>query len=212
MMRQRLNVLNVANTSVRYRPHETVFAQGDRCATVMYIQAGRVKLSVTSPGGRNAVVAILRAGAFFGEGALAGQQRRRATAETMTACTIATVKTAEMRRRLHDETVLADWFRSHLLARNIRIEADLLGELFNRAETRLARILLLLANFDAHHLTRSALPVISRDLLAEVVGTTRWKIDQLMNSFRKRGFLEHHRERDGGLQVHRSMLSIVLQE
>lgn len=210
--RQRLDLLHVANTRVRYRPHETVFAQGDRCAGVMYIQKGRVKLSVTSRGGREAVVAILPAGAFFGEGALAGQQRRRATAETMTASTIAMVKTAEMRRRLHDETALADWFRSHLLARNIRIEADLLGELFNRTERRLARILLLLANFDEHHLTRSALPIISRNLLAELVGTTRWKIDRLMNTFRKRGFLERHSERDGGLHVHRSMLTVVLQE
>lgn len=212
MARQRLDVLNVVNTSVRYRPRETVFAQGDQCAAVMYIQKGRVKLSVTSQGGREAMVAILHAGAFFGEGALAGQQRRRATAETMTASTIAVVKTAEMRRRLHDEPALADWFRSHLLARNIRIEADLLGELFNRCERRLARVLLLLANFDEHHLTRSALPVISRNLLAEVVGTTRWKIDYLMNDFRKRGFLERHSARDGGLQVHRSMLTVVLQE
>jgi len=210
--RQRLDLLHVANTRVRYRPHETVFAQGDRCGAVMYIQKGRVKLSVTSQGGREAVVAILQAGAFFGEGALAGQQRRRATAETMTASTIAMVKTAEMRRRLHDEAALADWFRSHLLARHIRIEADLLGELFNRSERRLARVLLLLANFDEHHLTRSALPVISRNLLAELVGTTRWKIDHLMNTFRKRGFLERHRERDGGLHVHRSMLTVVLQE
>jgi CRP/FNR family cyclic AMP-dependent transcriptional regulator len=212
MTRQRLDVLNVTNTSVRYRPHETVFAQGDRCAAVMYIQKGRVKLSVTSHGGREAVVAILHAGAFFGEGVLAGQQRRRSTAETMTAATITVVKTAEMRRRLHDEAALAAWFRSHLLARNIRIEADLVGELVNRCETRLARILLLLANFDEHQLTRSALPLISRNLLAELVGTTRWKIDQLMNDFRKRGFLERHRECDGGLQVHRSMLTVVLQE
>src|SRR5687768_953398 len=130
MTRQRLDVLNVTNTSVRYRPHETVFAQGDRCAAVMYIQKGRVKLSVTSHGGREAVVAILHAGAFFGEGVLAGQQRRRSTAETMTAATITVVKTAEMRRRLHDETVLADWFRSHLLARSVQIEADLLREHF----------------------------------------------------------------------------------
>jgi len=212
MARQRLDLLHVANTCVRYRPHETVFAQGDRCAAVMYIQAGRVKLTVTSRGGREAVVAILNAGAFFGEGALAGQQRRRATAETMTASTIAMVKTAEMRRRLHDQTALAESFRAHLLTRNIRIEADLLGELFNRAERRLARVLLLLANFDEHQLTRSELPIISRNLLAEVVGTTRWKIDHLMNDFRKRGFLERHSERDGGLQVHRSMLTVVLQE
>jgi len=212
MSARQLDTLNVANTRVRYRPDETVFAQGDRCAAVMYIQAGRVKLTVTSQGGREAVVAILKAGAFFGEGALAGQQRRRSTARAMTATTIAIVKTAEMRRRLRDETVLADWFRSHLLARNVRIEADLLREHFNRLERRLARLLLLLANFDEHHRTRSALPLISRNLLAELIGTTRWKIDHLMNTFRKRGFLERHRERDGGMQVHRSMLSIVLQE
>ena len=210
--RQPLDLLNVANTRVRYRPHETVFAQGDRCAAVMYIQAGRVKLTVTSQGGREAIVAILKAGAFFGEGALAGQRRRRSTARTMTAATIAIVKTAEMRRRLQDETVLADWFRSHLLARSVQIEADLLRELFNRSERRLARLLLLLANFDEHHRTRSALPLISRNLLADLIGTTRSKIDHLMNTFRKRGFLERHRERDGGMQVHRSMLSIVLQE
>lgn len=212
MGRPRLDLLHVANTRVRYQPHETVFAQGDRCAAVMYIQAGRVKLTVTSRGKRDAVVAILHAGEFFGEGALAGQQRRRSTAETMTATTIAIVKTAEMRRRLHRETVFADWFRSHLLARNTKIEADLLEQLFNRSERRLARVLLLLANFDEHHLTRAALPMISRDLLAELVGTTRWKIDHLMNSFRKRGFLERHRQCDGGLQVHRSMLTVVLQE
>jgi CRP-like cAMP-binding protein len=212
MARQRLDILNVANTCIRYQPHETVFAQGDRCAAVMYIQAGRVKLTVTSQGGREAVVAILDAGAFFGEGALAGQQRRRATAKTMTATTIAIVKTAEMRRRLHDEAVLADWFRSHLLARNIRIEAGLLREHFNRSDRRLARLLLLLANFDEHHRTSSALPLISRNLLAELVGASRWKIDCLMNDFRKRGFLVRHRERDGGLQVHRSMLTVVLQD
>ena len=211
-MMTQLDVLNVAHTTVRYDSHEAVFTQGDRCAAVMYIQKGRVKLTVTSQGGREAVVAILHAGAFFGEGALAGQQRRRTTAETMTASTIAIVKTSEMRRCLHEETALADWFRSHLLGRNIRIEADLVDQLFNRCEKRLARVLLLLTNFDEHYLTRSALPLISRNLLADLVGTRRWKIDHLMNDFRKRGFLERHSERDGGLQVHRSMLSVVLQE
>jgi CRP/FNR family transcriptional regulator, cyclic AMP receptor protein len=206
------DLLNVANRCVRYRPHETVFAQGDRCAAVMYLQSGRVKLSVTSRSGRQAVMGVLHAGAFFGEGALAGQQRRRSTAETLTVSTIATVKTAEMRRRLHDEAFLADCFRSHLLARNIRIEADLLGEIFDRSEKRLARILLLLAHFDERPATRSTLPLISRNLLADLVGTTRWKIDQLMNTFRKRGFLERHSERNGGMQVHHSMLSVVLQE
>jgi len=209
---RQLDVLHVANTSVRYRPFETVFAQGDRCAAVMYIQKGRVKLTVTSPSGREAVVAILHAGAFFGEGALAGQRRRRSTAETMTASTISTVETAEMQRGLHEDRALADSFRSHVLARSIRIEADLIGQLFNRCEKRLARVLLLLTNFDEHQLPRAALPIISRNLLAETIGTTRSKVDLLMNRFRKLGFLERNLERDGGVQVHRSLLSVVLQE
>lgn len=203
---------HVASTSIRYRPSQTVFAQGDRCASVMYIRKGRVSLTVTSPDGREAVVSKLGAGDFFGEGVLAGQRFRRATATTMTASTIAVVKTSEMRRGLHEEAPLSDWFRAHMLARNTRIEQDLLGQLFNRCEKRLARMLLLLANFDEHHLVRSALPSISRDLLAELTGTTRSKVDTLMNTFRKRGFLERHSERNGGVQVHRSMLSVVLQD
>jgi CRP/FNR family cyclic AMP-dependent transcriptional regulator len=209
---RRLDALHVAHTRVRYRPCETVFAQGDRCAALMYIEQGRVKLSVTSRTGRTAAVAILHAGAFFGEGALAGRRRRTCTAETVTASTIAMVKTTEMRRRLHEEVALADWFRSKMLATNIRTEADLIGQLFNRTEKRLARALLLLANFDEHQLPRAALPLISRNLLAEMIGAPRWKVDLLMNNFRKRGFLERHGERDGGMQVHRSMLSVVLQE
>ena len=167
---------------------------------------------MTSRAGREAVVAILHAGAFFGEGALAGRRRRTCTAETVTASTIATVKTSEMRRGLHEEVALSDWFRSQMLATHIRTEADLIGQLFNRSEKRLARVLLLLANFDEHQLPRAALPLISRNLLAELIGTPRWKVDLLMNNFRKLGFLERHSERDGGVQVHRSMLSVVLAE
>ena len=162
--------------------------------------------------GREAVVGILTTGAFFGEGALAGQRRRRATAKTMTGSTIGVVKTGEMRRRLHEEMAFADRFRSHMLARNIRIEADLVDQLFNRSEKRLARALLLLAHFDEHQLPRHGLPTISRNLLAEMIGTTRSKVDVLMNRFRKLGFLERHSERNGGLQVHCSMLSVVLQD
>jgi len=208
----RLDALHVANMRVRFKPFETIFAQGDSCAGVMYIQKGRVKLTATSHHGRDAVVAILTAGAFFGEGALAGQRRRRATAEAMTGSTVSVVKTGEMRRCLHQETAFADWFRSHLLARNIRIEADLVRQVFNRSEKRLARALLLLAHFDEHQSPRHALPTISRDVLAEMVGAPRSRIDALMNKFRKLGFLERHRGRDGGLQVHCSMLSVVLQD
>jgi CRP/FNR family transcriptional regulator, cyclic AMP receptor protein len=209
---RRRNVLQVAHTSVHYGPCETVFAQGDRCAAVMYIRKGRVKLTVTSRAGQQAVVAILRAGSFFGEGVLAGQRRRRCTAETLTASTIATVKTTEMRRGLQQDVALADRFRSQMLARSIRVEAELIGQLFNRCEKRLAQVLLLLANFDEHELPRAALPIISRIVLAETIGSPRWKVDLLMNNFRKLGFLERHSERDGGVQVHRSMLSVVLQE
>lgn len=204
--------LHVASTSVRYKPSETVFAQGDRCAAVMYLHKGRVKLTARSREGRQAVVETLDAGAFFGEGVLAGQRRRRCTAESMTASTVVMVKTSEMRRGLHDEAALAEQFRRHLLGRNIRIEADLVGHIFNRYEKRLARVLLLLANFDEHRRERATLPIISRNLLAEMIGATRWKVDQLMNGFRKQGFLERHRERDGGVQVHRSMLTVVLAE
>lgn len=198
--------------SVRYEPFETIFAQGDRCAAVMYIEKGRVRLSVVSPAGRSAVVATLHAGAFFGEGALAGQRRRTSTAETLTRSTITIVRTGEMRRRLHDQVALSDRFRSHLLARNARIEEDFVGQVFNRCEKRLARALLTLARFDEHQLPRCELPKISRNLLAEMSGTTRSRVDSLMNKFRKLGFLERHSERSGGVQVHRSMMSVVLQD
>jgi CRP-like cAMP-binding protein len=178
----------------------------------MYIRRGRVKLTVTSRAGRDAVIAVLHAGAFFGEGALAGKRRRTCTAEAVTASTIAMVQTSEMRRGLQQDVGLADRFRSQMLARNIRAEADLIGLLFDQCERRLARMLLLLAHFDQHQLPRAALPIISRTLLAEVTGTPRWKVDRLMNEFRKRGFLERHSERAGGVHVHRSMLNVVLQE
>lgn len=205
----RLDGLHVANTVVRYNARETVFEQGDRCAGVMYIRKGGVKLTVTSGTGRVALVATLRAGSFFGEGALAGQRRRRCNAETLIVSTIAMVKTDEMRRGLSETVVLADWFRSHLLARNTRTESDLIDQLFNGCEKRLARVLLLLANFDAHHLPHAPLPTISRNLLADMAGTTRSKVDVLMNKFRKLGFLERV---DGGVQVHRSLLTIVTEE
>jgi len=205
----RLDGLHVENTVVRYQARATVFAQGDTCAGVMYIRRGGVKLTVTSRTGRVAVVAILRSGAFFGEGALAGQRRRSCKAETLGATTLAVVKTREMRRRLSDTVMLADWFRSHLLCRHIRTESELIDQLLHRCETRLARVLLLLANFDTHYRQRAPLPAISRNLLADMAGITRPNVDVLMNRFRKLGFIERI---DGGVQVHRSLLTIVTQE
>jgi CRP-like cAMP-binding protein len=207
-----LDAFHVANTRVRFKPLETVFAQGDSCADVMYIQKGRVKLTVASPGGREAVVGILAAGAFFGEAALAGKRRRTATATAMTGSTIGVVKTAEMRRGLHQESALADWFRLHLLARNTQIQSALVDLVFKRSEERLARALLLLVHFDERDSPRYPLPTVSRDLLAEMIGATRSRVDVLMNRFRKLGFLERHGGRNGGLHVHCSMLSVLLQD
>ena len=205
-----LESLHVAKTRVRFAPLSTIFAQGDRCAGVMYIDKGRVRLSVMSPEGKSAVVAVLHAGALFGEGALAGQRRRKLTAEAVTACTITMVKTAEIRRRLHREVALSDWLRAQMLARNVRIEEDIVHGLFNGSEKRVARALLLLAGFDEHQQVRHALPTISRSLLAEMSGTSRVTVDRLMNSFRKRGFIERQTMHNGGVQVHRSMMSVLL--
>ena len=209
LVARRLDGLRVANTLVRYRPGETVFAQGDRSADVMYIQQGGVKLTARSPTGRVAVVAILRAGAFFGEGALAGQRRRHCNAETLMTSTIARVKTADMRRGLSEKAMLAECFLSHLLDRNIRTESDLIDQLFSRGKTQLARALLLLANFDTHYLPHAPLPIISRNLLADMAGTTRSNVDVLMNTFRKRGFIDRV---DGGVRVNRSLLTLLMEE
>jgi CRP/FNR family cyclic AMP-dependent transcriptional regulator len=206
-----LDSLHVAHTSAQFEPFETIFTQGERCSSVLYIEKGRVRLSVRRPGGRTSMVATLRAGAFLGEGALAGQRRRRSTAESLTNCTIAIVKTTEMRRRLLEEPALSDWFRSHLLARNVRIEQDVVDQIFNSCEKRLARMLLLLTHFDQYPSERYLLPRISRDLLAEMSGITAAKVGALMNRFWRMGFLERNSDRRGRVHVHRSMLSVVLQ-
>lgn len=207
-----LESLNVATTTATFEPSTTIFAQGDRCTGMMYLEKGRVRLSVVSPQGRAAVLSVLHAGALFGEGVLAGQRHRRSTADAVTACTIISIKASEMRHRLQSDPALADWLRSQMLARNARIEADIVHRLFNGSEKRLAGALLLLASFDEHQLPRHALPIISRNLLAEMSGTSQATVDRLMNSFRKRGFLERQTLRSGGLQIHRSMMSVVLQD
>lgn len=209
---KRLDEPGVAKTSVSFGPLETIFAQGDPCASVMYIERGRVKLSVVSPGGKTSVVARLHSGAFFGEGALAGQRRRRSTAESVKHCTIAIVKTATMRRRLLDDPVFADRFRSHMLTRNACLQRDLVDQLLNGCEKRLARALLQLTPVEDQQLPRYALPHLNRNLLAEMSGTTRSRVDFFMNKFRKLGFLERSRERNGGLLIHRSMLNVLLQD
>jgi CRP/FNR family cyclic AMP-dependent transcriptional regulator len=204
--------LDVEHTSTTFGPDETIFAQGDRGASVMYVERGRVQLTVKARDGGQAVVAVLGSGSLFGEGVLAGQRRRTSTAQSVTSSQIGMVKTAEMRRRLQEGSALSNWFRSQVLATNIRMEEGLVLQVFNHCERRLARALLLLAHFDEHQAVSADLPIISRNLLAEMVGATRSQVDLFMNKFRKLGFLIRKSEWDGGLQVHRSMLSVVLQE
>jgi CRP/FNR family transcriptional regulator, cyclic AMP receptor protein len=193
---------------VEYRPSETVFAQGDAATSVMYIEQGAVQLSVLSHAGKEAVVAVLEAAHFFGEGCLAGQSQRMATATALTACTIVVVDKQEMVRQLHGTPAFADRFLTHMLTRNIRIEEDLIDQLFNSSEKRLARTLLLLARYGEPDASHRTLPRVSQETLAEMVGTTRSRVNFFMNKFRKLGFIEYN----GGLKVHNSLLTVVLRD
>ena len=204
--------LDVAHTSTTFKADETIYAQGDRGGGVMYVERGNVRLTVKSRHGKKATVAILGSGALFGEGVLAGQRRRTSTARSVASSQIGMVTTAEMRRRLHEGSALSDWFRSQVLAANIRMEEGLVRQVFNHCEQRLARALLLLAHFDEHQAISAALPIISRDLLAEMIDAPRAQVDMFMKKFRTQGFLIHNSGRDGGQRVHRSMLSVVLQD
>ena len=194
---------------VEHQAGAGIFTQGDPAVSVMYIERGSVRLSVVSPSGKEAVVAVLGPRTFFGEGCLAGQAARMATATAMTTCTALVVEKAEMVRQLHDRPAFSDRFLLHMLARNIRVEEDLVDQLFNSSEKRLARTLLLLARYGDPQPASVMLPKLSQELLAEMVGTTRSRVNFFMNKFRKLGFIDY----DGaGLQVHGSLLSIVLHE
>ena len=186
----------------------TMFAQGDPATSVMYIEEGTVRLSVLSHAGKEAVIAVLGAGHFFGEGCLVGQPYRMATASAMAACTVVVVEKAEMLRRLHSQPAFADRFLTHMLTRNIRIEEDLIDQLFNSSEKRLARTLLLLARYGEPEASHRALPRVSQEMLAEMVGTTRSRVNFFMNKFRKLGFIEYN----GGLKINDSLLGVVLRD
>ena len=186
----------------------TIFTQGDPATSVLYVARGTVRLSVLSHAGKEAVIAVLDDNHFFGEGCLAGQPFRMATASTMTACTVVVVDKAEMSRHLHAQPAFADRFLTHMLTRNIRIEEDLIDQLFNSSEKRLARTLLLLARFGEPELSHRALPRVSQETLAEMVGTTRSRVNFFMNKFRKLGFIEYN----GGLKINNSLLSVVLRD
>jgi CRP/FNR family transcriptional regulator, cyclic AMP receptor protein len=205
-----LESAGVAKTIAQYGRGEAVFTQGDACEHVMYIQSGSVKLSVLSKTGREAVVAMLGPGDFFGEGCLAGQAVRMGSATATTPCTILLVAKEEMVGLLHKEHAMSDRFISHMLARNIRIEEDLIDQLFNSSEKRLARALLLLARYGKQDKPARVVPRISQETLAEMIGTTRSRVNFFLNKFKKLGFIEYDGELP--LKINSSLLSVVLHD
>jgi CRP/FNR family transcriptional regulator, cyclic AMP receptor protein len=202
-----LDSSGVARTVIKHPRSAIVFTQGDPADTVLYLQDGSVKLSVLSRTGKEAVVALLGPGDFFGEGCLAGQPRRMATATTLRASIALVVEKPQMLEMLHTQPTLADRFLAHMLARNIRIEEDLIDQLFNSSEKRLARALLLLARYGKED-QPLRLPKMSQEMLAEMVGTTRSRINFFMNKFRKLGFIEYN----GDIKVNRSLMTVILHD
>jgi CRP/FNR family transcriptional regulator, cyclic AMP receptor protein len=203
-----LATIGVGRKVVLFPLKQTVFVQGDAADAVFYIQAGKVKLTVVSKTGKEATIGILNEGSFFGEGSLAGQAFRMCSATAMTDCAVLRIDKKAMMHALHREHEFSDMFVSYLLARNIRYEEDLVDQLFNSSEKRLARILLLLARFGKEGKPESVVPKISQDVLAQMIGTTRSRVSYFMNRFRKLGFIHYN----GGLQVHSSLLNVVLHD
>ena len=193
---------------VEYEGGTTIFTQGDPAPSVMYVAHGTVRLSVLSHAGKEAVIAVLDDNHFFGEGCLVGQPNRMATASAMARCTIVVVEKPDMVRQLHARPAFADRFLTHMLTRNIRIEEDLIDQLFNSSEKRLARTLLLLARYGEPEASHRTLPRVSQETLAEMVGTTRSRVNFFMNKFRKLGFIEYN----GGLKINTALLSVVLHD
>ena len=203
-----LDSAGVARKVTEFKRKEAIFSQGDPASNVLYIQKGGVRLSVINETGKEAVVAVLGPGDFFGEGCLAGQPIRMGTATAIAATTVLIIEKNEMIRVLHVEHALSDRFISYMLSRNIRIEEDLVDQLFNSSEKRLARTLLLLARYGKQDKPQRVLPKISQEMLAEMVGTTRSRVNFFMNKFRKLGFIKYN----GGLQINTSLLSVVLHD
>jgi CRP/FNR family transcriptional regulator, cyclic AMP receptor protein len=195
-------------TITSYRKNEKVFSQGDPADAVFYIQEGKVKVYVISEAGKEAVVALHEKGDFFGEGCLTGQPLRLATVTAMTECVIMRLAKAAIVRVLHDEPKFSEFFMSYLLARNARVEEDLVDQLFNSSEKRLARLLLLMANFGKEAKPEPVIAKISQETLAEMIGTTRSRVSTFMNKFRQLGFINYN----GELEVHQSLLNVVLHD
>jgi CRP/FNR family transcriptional regulator, cyclic AMP receptor protein len=194
---------------VSFPRNQTIFAQGNVADAVLYIQSGKVKLTVLSKNGKEAILGILSAGDFFGEGCLAGQPLRMGAATAMTDCELLRIEKKAMMQALHREHAFSDIFVAYLLTRNIRYEEDLVDQLFNSSEKRLARILLLLAHFGKEGVPEIVIPKISQETLAEMVGTTRSRVSHFMNKFRTLGFVDYD---ESGLQVHSSLLNVVLHD
>jgi CRP/FNR family transcriptional regulator, cyclic AMP receptor protein len=203
-----LATIDNGRTISSYSKNAIIFSQGDRADAVFYIQRGKVKIVVTSEQGKEAVVGILGVDEFLGEGCLIGQPLRLATATAMTESTVMRVEKAEMIRVLHEEPGFGEMFTAHLLTRKSRVEEDLVDQLFNSSEKRLARTLLLLANFGKEGRPEPITTKISQEMLAEIIGTTRPRVNFFMNKFRKLGFIEYN----GDLAVHSSLLSVVLRD
>ena len=203
-----LDSAGVARKVMEFKRKEAIFSQGDPAKNVLYVQKGGVRLSVVNETGKEAVVAVLGPGDFFGEGCLAGQSVRMGTATAIAATTVLIIEKNEMIRVLHVEHAFSDRFISYMLSRNIRIEEDLVDQLFNSSEKRLARTLLLLARYGQQDKPQRVLPKISQEMLAEMVGTTRSRVNFFMNKFRKLGFIKYN----GGLQINTSLLGVVLHD
>jgi CRP/FNR family transcriptional regulator, cyclic AMP receptor protein len=205
-----LTTINGGRTIVTFPKKQTIFGQGDSSDAVFYIQKGRVRLTVVSKTGKEATIGILNEGEFFGEGCLTGQALRMCSATAMTDCTVMRIDKKSMMEVIHRERAFSDMFVAYLLTRNIRHEEDLVDQLFNSSEKRLARVLLLLARFGKEGKPEVAIPKISQETLAEMVGTTRGRVNFFMNRFRKLGFVNY--QTGNTLQVHSSLLNVVLHD
>jgi CRP-like cAMP-binding protein len=203
-----LDSAGISNKIAHYRPLAVIFAQGDPCGSVIYIQTGSVRLSVVSHAGKEAIVAMLGPGDFLGEGALAGQRVRMGTATAASTTTVLIVPKKQMIQLLHDEPKFSNRFIAFMLSRNIRIEEDLVDQLFNSSEKRLARTLMLLARYGMEDKPQGVLPTLSQEMLAEMIGTTRSRVNFFMNKFRRLGFIEYN----GGLKINAALLSVVLHD
>jgi CRP/FNR family transcriptional regulator, cyclic AMP receptor protein len=207
-----LATIGEGRKSLTVAKKQGVFAQGDTADAVFYIQKGRVRLTVLSKTGKEATIGILGEGNFFGEGSLAGQALRMGSAAAMTDCQLLRIEKKAMMNALHREHAFSDMFVAYLLARNIRYEEDLVDQLFNSSEKRLARVLLMLAHFGKEGVPQTVVPKVNQETLAEMVGTTRSRVSFFMNRFRKLGFIHYAGGAQGGLQVHSSLLNVVLHD